>query len=251
MASVGPENLYLEDVLNSIPEYALKTDSSAIVGQYINQWVMRQVLVQEAVRSGIMNSGEFQDRLKRLADETAMQMLLEKAYHASPAVEITREEAIHYYNRHRDKFVLPERFVRFHHMYAATIEDANQARQELLGGVEWDEIVDKYAVDPAHSRRNSEMFHPAATALANVPAMNQFLRVIGITEVSQIRLHEGNYHFVQLLEDRQAGEIPELDWALVQIQEWLSLEKKQNQIRAFEQTLLRKAEANREIVIYD
>ena len=136
-------------------------------------------------------------------------------------------------------------------MVAASMSDATQARQQLLRGAEWDDMALRYAINPEYSIRNSTLYHPESTALLDFPPMARFLGAIGITEISPIRRIGDTYHFIRLLEYENEGSVPALDWTLSRIQEAMAVEQRQNQVNAYEQTLLRQAEANRRLRIYD
>lgn len=237
--------------MDRIPAYAAAEDSAASVDRYRTQWVREQLLADEAIRLGINQTEAFSAAMASFERQLLIQLLMDHVMNQTEEVEVTREQAMRYYEQHRDQLVLSERHVRFHHMIAATMDEATQARTDLLRGVDWTEIVENYADDPSYSLRTSTVFHPLSGALPDKPAMAQFLGVIGVSEVSPIRNINGRYHFVQLLENEDQGTVPELDWALEQIEHWISVEQKRTRLNAFQQNLIRQAEANRSIRLHD
>lgn len=251
IAEVGSHKLTIDEVLERIPPYAAYEDSLTSVERYRSQWVREQILADEAARLGLNQTSAFRDAMASYERQLLIQLLMDHAMNQAGETEVTREQAMRYYEQHRDQFVLSERHVRFHHMVAATMDDATQARTDLLRGVEWNEIAENYSVDPSYALRTSTVFHPLSTALNDSPAMAQFIGLIGVSEVSPIRNINGQYHFVQLLENQDEGTVPELDWALEQIEHWISIEQKRTQLNAFQQNLIRQAEANRSIRLHD
>ncbi len=251
IAEVGINQLTLDYALSRIPEHVLLQDSATAVNRYRQQWIRNRVLADEAVRMGIRETDEFKNRLDQISDELAIQLLLQHIKSEIVPDPVSIEDAADFYMLNRDSFILSERQVRFHHLTTNNINDANRARNELLRGEPWEEIVERYSSNKAYALRNSNIFHPISGALEEYPAMAQFIRVIGVTEVSQIRQIGTSFHFVQLIEERSAGEVPDSEWAFTRIQDLLTLEQKRKHLNAFEQNLIRRAEANREIKIID
>jgi hypothetical protein len=251
IAKAGKHTLTLNQALGRIPAQLLETDSLGALNSYKRQWVRERILVDEATRRGIRDLHQFNQRLNEYADQLATQLLLEQIYNSGDLSEVTRDEAIDYYAANRTNFVLQERHFRFHHMITETLNNANRARSELLNGEPWELIVERYAVDKTHSLRNSDTFFPESSLIPDVPAIRQILPRMGLTEVSPVRQAGDRYHFVQLLDVRKLGEAPEPEWAISRIKEWLTLERRRKAMSAFEQNLIRQAEANREIQFFD
>lgn len=251
IAEIGEQELSLEEVLLRIPERHLMSDSSSAVENYRNEWVRRQVMAAEARRQGIDQGETFRLAMQEYEQELLAELLVENFLQEQGRREIERSEAMRYYERHREAFVLSERHVRFHHMTASSMSDATQARQQLLRGADWDDVALSYAIDPRYAIRNSTLYHPESEALQEFPPLARFLGAIGITEISPIRMINGQYHFIRLLEYQNEGSVPSLDWALSRIQEAMAVEQHRNQLNAYEQTLLRQAEANRQLRLYD
>lgn len=251
IAEVGSQQLSLEEVLLRLPERRLLADSSAAVINYRNEWVRRQVLAAEAERQGIRESETFQLAMQEYEQELLAELLGEDYLSQQAISEIERNEAMRYYERHREEFVLSEQHVRFHHMIAASMSDATAARQQLLRGADWDDVALRYAINPQEAIRNSTLYHPESTALQEFPPMARFLGAIGITEISPIRLINGRYHFIRLLEHAEEGSVPKLDWTLTRIEKAMKVERRRSALNAYEQRLLRQAEGNRTLRFYD
>ncbi|MCH8566965.1 MAG: peptidyl-prolyl cis-trans isomerase [Balneolales bacterium] len=247
LAEVGTERLSLNQAILRIPALQLMSDSAGAVHKYRDQWIREQVLVNEAKRRNLQETEAFKTAKKQFERQLLQQLLMDQQLHNAETASVSREEAMRFYEQHRDRFVLQERHVRFHHMIAPTMAEATRARNDLMRGVEWNTIAENYSTQPEYSIRNSTLFHPLSEALSELTQLAQFLNVIGVTEVSPIRVIDGNYHFVQLLENQDEGTVPELDWTLSQIQDWLAITHRNNQLNAFKQNLIRQAEANRQI----
>ncbi|NBB75860.1 MAG: hypothetical protein GVY02_00650 [Bacteroidetes bacterium] len=147
--------------------------------------------------------------------------------------------------------MLGNKYIRYRHLTTNSREQAEQANRELSNGVEWELVVERYSLNPEFELRNATMYWPEELAAAEIPALNNYLRVMGITERSPIHYHGGRYHLLQLMDIKSEGESPELDWLIPQIKEWLRLEKARRIVNAYLRNLYLQAESNNEIESLD
>lgn len=251
LAEMGDQKLYMKDVLVRLPERQLIADSLGAVLRYRDGWIRQQVLAQEARRQGLHESSVFQDAVEEYEQELLAELITDSFLERQQDDEVSREEALRYYEQNRDQFVLSKQYVRFHHMIARDRSSAVQARQQLLRGAEWEDVAQRYSVDPTYALRNSRLFHPEDEALLNFPEMKRMLEPIGLTEISPILPVNGNYHFIQLLEYKNEGSVPELEWALDHIERAITIEKRREQLNAFEQNLIRQAKGSQLLRLYE
>lgn len=252
LAKVGDKVLTADDAAKEIPPFMLKEDSLSALYQYREDWVRRQIILQEALRVGINQNEDIQKRLQRLREEVLVQGLKDYVLaEYDQDLEITDEEARNYYQEHKDQLVLDERYVRFRHMITSTHRGAQSAKNDLMRGIEWPEVARKYAQNGEARIQESEKFWPISMALVDNNVMNNMLQRIGITEISPIRRVNGNYHFVQLMETRPAGGHPDLDWLMEQIKDWLRIEKRRRHFNSYVKNLYLNAQSNNEIETYN
>jgi hypothetical protein len=248
LASVGNQSLTINEALEQIPESVLRQDTLAAIQSFIDQWVENQVAVQHSERVGLSRNRDIQLKLERNRRQILESALKEYILAQNlDDIEVTREEAQNYYQAHRDQFILDERYVRFRHITTRTRTEADNANRALMRGDDWEEILQQYSVNPDRQLRESNQFWPISMAAENIPMLNRYLNVIGLSERSPIHFHGGMYHFVQLLEERPAGDHPDLEWLIPQITEWLKLEKARRITNSYMRNLYLEADANNEI----
>lgn len=248
LATVGNEVLTVEAAFRSIPEIALQQDTLEAFRNYKQQWVDEKIVEREARRLGLSNEKLFQTRMKRYEQQVLNEMLQQHIIaEYQDELQVSRDEAQNYYQANRDKFVLNERYVRFRHLTANTRTDADNARRDLLRGVDWEDVVSDYSINPELQLRQSTQYLPISMAVSDIPMLNRYLNVIGISEISPIHKENGRYHFVQLREIRSQGDNPDFEWLIPQIQYWLQLEKSKRITNAFKRNLYLQAESNNEI----
>lgn len=248
IASVGNTQLTLQQALDEIPSFLLQEDSIAAVMSFRNQWVQSQVAIDHAKRIGLPNTQEFQDKLARYQDQLLKNLLNEYVIEThQDQMEVSTSEAQNYYQTYKEQFVFDEKYVQYRHITTRTRTEAVNANNELISGEPWEEIVERYSVNPQLQLRQPLHFVPVSMAAPDLPAINQSLQYMGLTERSPIHYIGGQYHFVQLLDVKIEGEYPDLDWLIPQIKKWLKLEKTRRITNAYLRNLYLQAEANNEI----
>lgn len=248
IASVDGVELSLDQALEEIPRFVFEEDSAGAIQRYAEQWVRKQVTLQHAEREGVDQTEQFRKKMDRFYDQALDAQLKEYILGLNAEdLEVSREEAQNYYQANKDRFVLDETYLQFRHLTTATRTEADNANRDLANGVPWEQVVREYSVNPDLQLRESAMYWPESMAAADIPALNEYLGVMGVTERSPIHFYEGEYHFVQLTDEKSEGENPELDWLIPQIQEWLKLEKSRRITNAYIRNLYLQAEANNEI----
>lgn len=248
LASVGNQSLTINEALSHIPGSVMSEDSIKAVQSFIDQWIEKQVAVRQAERMGLQNSSQVREKMERLRKQILEEALREQLLIQNlDQVLVSREEAQNYYQAHKDQFILSERYVRFRHITTRTRTDADNANRDLMRGDDWEEILQKYSINPNRQLRESNQFWPISMASESIPMLNRYLNVIGITERSPIYFFGGEYHFVQLMEERPAGEAPDLEWLIPQIEEWLRLEKARRITNSYIRNLYLEANSNNEI----
>ncbi len=248
IAQVGSEQLTLQQALNNIPPDLLKEDSVLTIYSYANQWIQSRIAVDHALQIGIQNTPDFSRKLDRYRNQLLESLLIEHVIAQNQhEIEVSRDEAQNYYQTHRQQFLLDEKYIRFRHLTTNTRTAAENANREIMSGQEWEEVVDRYSVDPELQLRHSTQFWPISIAASDLPPVNQQLRIMGITERSPIIFFRSQYHWVQLMDERTEGQYPDLEWLIPQIEQWLKLEKTRRLTNAYLRNLYLQAESNNEI----
>lgn len=252
VAEVGDAVLTLEELENRISGDEVTEENRAEVEAQRDRWIRRQLLYQEAKRIGLDEDPEFQQRIQQIKEDYLSEILAEYVMKEFEEEQnVTRQDAQQYYEENKEDFVLNERHFRFRHLVADTRADAEAATQAIRQGRNWREVAETYDIDPDRAIGESRQYYGASEAVAEYEEMNSLLQRIGINEISPIRNIGDHYHFVQLRDERRAGDHPEPEWVMDQIQEWLSIQQKRNYLSSFERNLAIRAESNNEIRLYD
>lgn len=248
LARVGNEYLTAREALDRIPGFVLAQDSIAALQSYRDEWIRQQVLLQEANRLQVQQNEEVQKKIQKARQDVLIEALKEAVISKyEEDMTVTDEEARSYYQSYKDQFVLNERFVRYRHMKTPSLQQARSAKRDLMRGISWPEVAEKYSVEPTAAVESSEQFWPISMAASEADIMNRYLDIIGQTEISPIQRVNNTYQFVQLMESRAEGEHPDLEWLMEKIKSWLVLEKRRRHFSSYVKNLYLKAQSNNEI----
>lgn len=251
LAEVGNMALTKSEAESFIPKNALQADSSLALKKYTDDWVRKQVILQEADRLNFANRRDVRERLKRVQDEFMLQAVQDYIISEfEDDMSVSELEARNYYQQNKEKFTLEEQYVQYRHVVTETMADAQNAKRELMRGTDWETVAKRYSKYADLKIRESQKFWPISISGGDVNMLNRYLRVIGPSEISPIYRSGNEYHFVQLIEERPEGDHPDLDWLIEQIREWLTLEKRKRAFNTYVKNLYLQAQANNEIKIY-
>ncbi len=252
LAKVGSSYLTKAEARANIPTNFFELDSVAAFERYTEDWIEQQILLQEAYRLRVHRQDDVINRLDKIRSDFIAKAAQEYIIaEIGNDLTVSDEEARSYYQENKDSFVLEERYVRYRHLRARTLQDARDARQDLLRGITWETVTDNFATNPELAIRESERFWPESIAGDDIRVLNRYLQVIGLSEISVIERVGEEYHFVQLLEERAEGDHPDLEWLIDQIKDWLILEKKRIAFNTYVKNLYLQAQANNEIETFD
>jgi len=249
IARVGSATLTLGEARDGVPHSVYEQDSLQALTNYRNNWVRKQLLVQQAHRLGLQHNPEVARRLHRLKNDAIAEALREYVTKKADTIKVTPQEVQNYYEANKNQFILNEEYVRFRHMMTNNMQDCQKAKADLLHGVSWKEVVQKYADDKQKTLNNSKRYWPISLAVKDYPLLNRYLKVIGLKEISPIRMIDGRYHFVQLISRKAKGSHPDVNWVFSQVKDWLKLQKRKKFLLNYERNLYLKAQANDELTI--
>lgn len=252
LAEVGNLQLTKAAAKAEIPTHIFQSDSASAYLNYRDNWVRRQVILQEAERLNFTQRKGVQEKLQRIREEYILQAVQDYIITEFEGdIDVSEQEARNYYQQNKDKFTLDERYVRYRHLIASSNNGAEQAKRDLMRGIEWETVAKQYSKHADLKIRESERFWPISIAGGDITMLNRYLNIIGPSEISPTYRSGNEYHFVQLLDERPEGDHPDLDWLIGQIKEWLTLEKRKRAFNTYVKNLYLQGQANNEIKIHN
>lgn len=233
-ARVGDATLTEADVADALGAAPAGLDSVTARAQVIEQWVQRELLVQEARAQGLDEDPAVRRRLADSERATLESAALESFYDANP-VEPDADALQAYYDANREALALREPYVRLRHLRVVGSRRAEAARTALEQALRtpypdslFALVAREYADDPdgAVSLANEYVAEGRLEALDE--ALGQ--RVAALPAGAQVALVPGGrvFHVVQVVDRVPAGTVPPLSLVRDELAERLAIQARRD-----------------------
>lgn len=213
--------------------------------EFINNWIEKEVLYQEAVKEGILNDPEYKSILDRSRRELAEVLFVNKLL-AKEKSEPSEDEIIKYYENYRDDFKLTDDVFRMNSVYFNDFNAAVKFREHALES-SWKNSFNMLKNDPFLV--TSE---PAQVLYKFQIQPLSLLRTVVNLEKDEIsvvmEMEPAKYSVFQLLEKFPKDSIPPLELVREDVKNRLSVMKKKEIIKMYLDKLI--ADHNLEIKRY-
>ena len=195
---------------------------------FINQWVVSELLYQEAERRGLADSDELRRQLEATRKRLAIEALLDREVYTAASDSIPEEEIAAAFRKNAAAFTLREDVVRLSDALFADRDAANQFRAALLKGGSWDEALASVGRD---STRGSSLRAVARNrfftqAMLFPEELWKLARTLPKEEVSYAVKTPAGYYILQVHGIRHAGEVPEYEYARQEVRDRLLVERR-------------------------
>ena len=185
--------------------------------EYLERWIVTQLLYDEAMRRGLGVSPEVKARLDQykkdlVADQLVQQVIQERAV-------VSEEEVRSYYEAHKEEY---EKEFRVSQILLNTREDAEKVKSEI-GKYSFTYLARKYSVDK-HSGYGGDLGFLAKGNM--IPGFEEALFSMKTGDVSDIIESEFGYHILRLTAVRDARMKVSFDEARSEIANILMLKKR-------------------------
>ena len=216
LARVGDARLTEGDLADALGDVPASLDSVTARTQVVEQWVQRELLVQEARRQGLDDDPTVRRRIAE-AERSALEMAALTAYFDQAPATPSDADLEAYYERHREALALREPYVRLRHLRLADPSRAEEARASFDRAVAspypdslFALVAEEYADDPegavafaaeyVSEGRIGALDDALAARVAALPAGAQ----VAVVPVGRV------VHVVQVIDRVPAGTVPPL-----------------------------------------
>ncbi len=171
---------------------------------YLDNLIVKKLLLREARKDKIDTDKEFQDRLADIKDQLLIESVLKKKISASS--QLSDEELKKYYDSHREEFK-KEGEINTRHILVKTEEEAKQLQSRIAKGEDFVDLAKKFSIDPNAKVTGGEIgFHPKGTLLPEYEAAAFKLTKPG--QVSGVVKSQLGYHIIRLEGAKPAAHVP-------------------------------------------
>ena len=172
---------------------------------FIDRWVNRELLYQEAKRMDLDESVELRWELEQVEKEFLVQKLLERTF--AQEVQITEEEIESYYEENKEDFLVAEDEVSALHILTKTQAEANIARQEIIAGKTFEDVAREYSIGIFKDRGGNMGFIRKEDVIPEIER-NAFRLAEG--RVSRVFSSSYGFHILKVIKKRMRGDFKDL-----------------------------------------
>ncbi len=174
--------------------------------EYVDRWIDRELLYQEARRLKRENREELKWMLEKMEKEYLINKLIEKTF--SEKINITDEEISFFYENNKSMFTVAEDEVRALHILTKTKKDADAARQQIMAGKPFDQVAKEYSVGIFKDRGGDMGFFKRDEV---IPEIGRYAFRLSEGGVSPVFKSSHGYHIIKVLKKRLKGEVRSIE----------------------------------------
>jgi peptidyl-prolyl cis-trans isomerase C len=170
--------------------------SGKVREEYINDWIEKEILYQEAVKEGITEDKKYLSILDKSKKELAIALFMDKII-KEEKIDLSEEEIETYYNSHAEDFKTNDELYRLNIASFTEFDKAVQFREKVFN-IGWNSTLLSVKNDPVVNITNSKLVYKSDLQPVT------FLRIVinlQPPEVSTVLETEpGKYSVVQVIE---------------------------------------------------
>jgi len=200
LASVDGEAITLAEFNERIAR--LPEQYQAVINKnkerFLDDYVIELLIYKEAIRRGL----DKQEDTKEILREARRKILMAKYIEEEVEKKIVVEEAElrDYYEKNRDKFLVPER-MRASHILVKTEEKAKELLDKLSDGAGFEELAGTESIDLTN-RRGGDVGYFTNGQL--IPEFEEACKKLAVGEISPIVKTSFGYHIIKLTDRKPA-----------------------------------------------
>ena len=254
IARVKEFYLYKKDITGLVPESTSSEDSASIVSQYIDSWILKQLMISKASSEIAFDKADI-DR-KVLDYRYALMVHDFEKYYVNHNLnkEVTAEEIEKYYDERFENFVLRQNIVRC--LFAQIPKQApqiNTFRTQIrtYPNTDMEELksycyrfATRSSLEPELWLNFDEII--SSTPLANIQDRVSFLKTNSFVESSDEEYH----YYIRLLDYKISNQISPLDYIRDDIESILINKKKVELRKELEDEVYNEAKESNEFEVY-
>lgn len=173
--------------------------------EFIDRWVNRELLFQEAKRLGMDKSEDLSLELDLVEKEHLIQKLMDRTF--AEKIRISDEEIGSYYESHREEFTVSEDEVRVLHILTKTEADANAARQEIMAGKPFEDVARERSVGIFQESGGDLGFFKSGEV---IPEIERYAFRLSEGEVSRVFQSSYGFHILKIVKKYPKDSVKDL-----------------------------------------
>ncbi len=195
---------------------------------FINEWIQREVLYQQAVKEGILKDDLFKSLMENSEKELAATLFMNKMIDKEK-YEPAEDEIKEYYEKHKDEFKLKDYAYRVNILYFSDFDKAVKFRNSAVES-NWKNSSNMMKNDPSvYSNEEGAFMYRYQV---EPQSLLRTLANLNNDEISVVlELGKSNYAVVQLLQEFEKDSLPPYELTKGEIKEKLIIIRKKEIIK--------------------
>ena len=211
-------------------------EAGAASREYINDWVVNELLYQEAERRGVTDDPSFRDQLEAMRKRLAVAALLQEAVYAKvDSTELPEDSVTQAYTRSRQAFLLREDITLASYVLFRTREAANAFRAAVMRGTPWQtslaEVQAKPSKEPPVIHSVDHQYFSGSTLYPE--ELWKLARSLVREEVSPLLRTDDGYVVLRTHQNFRQGELPPFAYARAEVRERLLMDLRRARYEEF------------------
>jgi hypothetical protein len=195
---------------------------------FINEWVVSELLYQEAQRRGMADSDQLRKQLEATRKRLAVEALLEKEVYGGGADDVSDEEIAGAFKKNVASFTLREDVARVSYALFSERDEANQFRASVLRGSSWEDAVTACGRDSVHGHELRAVARTQYFTQATLfpDELWKLARTLPREEVSYVVKTVAGYYVLTVHSIKHVGETPEFEFVRNEVRERLLIDRR-------------------------
>lgn len=232
VARLGDTRLTADDIAASLELLSPNQDSTAATSHIAEQWVVNQLLVDEAQRLNLSALPDVQRQIEQNAQSILIATLVDQ-WMADAADAASDDEIATYYARNRTLLVLREPYVRIRYAVVSDRSEAEDCRRDLQDATRraiadsvWVASLADCANNATEARALAGQHIPERQLLQTYPVLASVLPTLRDGEIAPLVEDGEQLHLVQVAERHPVGTVPELAWVEDEIRNRIAIQRR-------------------------
>ena len=253
LARVNDEYLYESEIRNLIPDNISPRDSIVLVKNYINNWITKQVLINQAERNLSREQMDFNRQLEEYRNSLLIYQYEKELLFQKLDTVVKDYEIFAYYNDFKGNFILKEDIYVVNFIQMPVGSEAAEVIEDLFtsGNPELKDSIITLMVNVAGMYDFSDKNWLSLSSLkSNFPGI---FATLGDQDISNSNFRDTNGQVITLIsigEMRDEGQVAPLPYVSGNIREIIINKRRADFIKNMHNEIVRKAYQNKEAEIY-
>jgi len=187
--------------MDNLPPY-LKPMTETAEGkkEMLETMIIRELIMQEAVKEGIENSPAVKEKLEELKKRLVVEAYLKKK--VEEQAKVSDEDLHKFYEQNKDKFKTGDQ-VKASHILVKSEKEAKDLLAQIKGGANFEELAKKHSSDGAAAKGGDLGWFSKGSM---IPEFEKVAFTMKENQISDIVRTKFGYHIIKLTGKRPAGE---------------------------------------------